>query len=60
MTREELEKSLEFVSDEKIKLQNENELLKEHIKMLTDEICGLHNLVIGLHITDDFDDIEEI
>ncbi|MBO7695288.1 MAG: hypothetical protein J6T10_21910 [Methanobrevibacter sp.] len=41
-------------------LIKENEKLKEEIKMITNEICGLHNLAIGLHITDDFDDIEEI
>lgn len=52
------------IMDEKesevVRLIKENEKLKEEIKILTDEICGLHNLVIGLHITDDFEDIEEI
>ena len=59
MSKEELEKSLEFVSNERIKLQNENELLKEELKNLKESINNLYHESISLDVINDYE-IEEI
>ena len=46
MSIEEYKKALDFVSDEKIKLLKENELLKEELKSLKDDITRLYNTMI--------------
>ena len=48
MTREELEKALNFVSDEKLRLLKENELLKEELTNLKNDITRVYNTMISL------------
>lgn len=62
MTYKELKDSLEFVSNEKIKLLRENELLREELKELVDGINKLFNNVMALETIyrKESEDIEEI
>ena len=48
MTYEELEKALEFVSEEKQKLLKKNELLETEIKDLKADIIRLYNTMMAL------------
>lgn len=49
---------------EKERLEKKYECLKEDYKMLKDEITTLYNLMIGMDVTNDYDndsdDVEEI
>lgn len=62
MTREELEKSFNFVCDERIRLQKENELLREQLKVLKDDIkiayCDL--MALDLITKKENEEIEEL
>lgn len=48
MSKEELQKSLDFVSEEKLKLLKENELLKEELQNLKNDITRVYNTMISL------------
>lgn len=62
MTYEELEKALDFVSEEKQKLMNENELLKEELTNLKNDITRVYNTMIALETINkhELEEIEEI
>lgn len=59
MTKDELIKALNFVSEERIKLQKENELLKEQLKKLRESINNLYGESTSLDIITNYE-IEEI
>ena len=63
MTLEEYQKALDFVSDEKLKLLKENELLKEELQNLKNDITRVYNTMISLEQINKHelsDEIEEI
>lgn len=62
MTYDELEKSLDFVLKEKQKLINENELLKEELTNLKNDITRVYNTMISLETINklEFEEIEVI
>lgn len=50
MNKKELESALQFVCDEREKLQKENELLKEELTNLKNDITRVYNTMISLEI----------
>lgn len=65
MTLEEYQKALDFVSEEKLKLLKENELLKEELTNLKNDITRVYNTMISLeqinkHELLSHEEIEEI
>ena len=48
MTLEEYKKALDFVSEEKLKLLKQNELLKEELQNLKNDITRVYNTMISL------------
>lgn len=48
MTLEEYQKALDFVSEEKLMLLKENELLKEELQNLKNDITRVYNTMISL------------
>ena len=56
MTYEELRKALDFVSEEKQKLLNENELLKEEIKELRHAINNCYDTMYSLRVISDYEE----
>lgn len=50
MTKDELIKSLAFVSEEKEKLQKQNELLEEQLKILKEDVTAIYQEMISLDI----------
>ena len=63
MTLDEYQKALDFVSEEKLKLLKENELLKEELQNLKNDITRVYNTMISLEQINKhelYDEIEEI
>jgi prefoldin subunit 5 len=62
MTYDELEKALDFVSEEKQKLMKENELLKEELTNLKNDITRVYNTMISLETINkhELEEIEEL
>lgn len=62
MTLEEYQKALEFVCEERERLQNENELLREELTNLKNDIRRVYNTMISLEQINknELEDIEEI
>lgn len=63
MTYEELEKALEFVSEEKLKLIKKVELLTEELTNLKNDVTRVYNTMISLEIINKHEmdsDIEEL
>ena len=63
MSLEEYQKALDFVSEEKLKLLRENELLKEELQNLKNDIVRVYNTMISLEQINKHelsDEIEEI
>lgn len=62
MSLEEYQKALDFVSEEKLKLLKENELLKEELTNLKNDITRVYNTMISLETInkEELEEIEEI
>lgn len=65
MNLEEYQKALDFVSEEKLRLLKENELLKEELQNLKNDITRVYNTMISLeeinkHELLSHEEIEEI
>ena len=63
MTYEELEKALEFVSEEKLKLIKKVELLTEELTNLKNDVTRVYNTMISLETINKLEmdsDIEEL